>query len=317
MTSGAEDIQQTQCARLEGVSEISVKSWLPLWTMISITWGFSFLFIKLAGSFLDPFQQTFGRLALGAIVLVIFILVTSRSFIRDKRALGHLTFLSVIAHVIPFSLVAWAEHYSTSIAASLINSMLSLWVALFAIWFLPEEKINRTKFFGLLLGFFGIMILLGVWDASFRGNWMAYGAGVLSTVGYAVANIWTRKNISPMKLEPVSATAAQLAIGATILGVISLAVSEKPTSYPLDGVISLILLGVVGTGIAFALNLELINRVGSVISSTTGYSMPVVATIAGVIFLREELNWYEPFGAILALTGIAITQGLIKSKRSA
>lgn len=284
--------------------------------MISITWGFSFLFIKLAGTFLDPFQQTFGRLALGAIVLIIFMLVTKRKFISDKRALGHLVFLSVIAQVIPFSLVAWSEHYITTIAASLINSMLALWVALFAIWFLPEEKLNRTKFFGLAIGFFGIMILLGVWESSFRGYWLAYGAGILSTVGYAVSNIWTRKNITPMKLDPVSATAAQLSIGAVILGVVSLIVSDKPTSYPVDGVVSLILLGVVGTGIAFALNLELINRSGSVISSTTGYSMPVVATFAGVVFLSEDLHWYEPFGAVIALFGIALTQGLIKLKRA-
>ena len=284
--------------------------------MISITWGFSFLFIKLAGTFLDPFQQTFARLALGALSLTIFLLITKRKFIRDKKVIAHLTFLSVVAHVIPFSLVAWAEHYITSIAASLINSMLALWVALFAIWFLPEEKLNKTRLFGLLLGFFGIMILLGVWDASFRGNWLAYAAGVLSTVGYAVANIWTRKNISPLKLDPVSATVAQLSIGATILGVVSLFVSSKPTSYPVDGVVAILLLGVIGTGIAFALNLELINRSGSVISSTTGYSMPVVATIAGFIFLREELHWYEPIGAVVALIGIAITQELLKLNRT-
>ena len=284
--------------------------------MISITWGFSFLFIKLAGTFLDPFQQTFARLALGAFSLTIFLLITRRKFITDKKVIAHLIFLSVVAHVIPFSLVAWAEHYITSIAASLINSMLALWVALFAIWFLPEEKLNRTRLFGLLLGFFGIMILLGVWDASFRGNWLAYGAGVLSTVGYAIANIWTRKNISPLKLDPVAATVAQLSIGATILGVFSFFVSDKPTSYPAEGVVSILLLGVIGTGVAFALNLELINRSGSIISSTTAYSMPIVATVAGLVFLREELHWYEPIGAVIALVGIAITQELIKLNRS-
>lgn len=317
MTYGAEDINKHRYDRLESVSEVSVKSWLPLWIVISLTWGCSFLFIKVAGTFLDPFQQTFARLALGSIVLMPFLLITKRKFITDKKALSHLLFLSIVAHVIPFSLFAWAEHYLTSIAASLINSMLALWVALFAVWFLPEEKLNRTKFFGLLLGFFGIMILLGVWEASFQGNWLAYTACVIATVGYAIANIWTRKFISPMKLDPVSATVAQLSIGATILGIISSIVSTTPSSYPVDGVVAILLLGVVGTGVAFALNLELINRSGSIISSTTAYSMPIVATIAGIIFLSEKLNWYEPIGIILALFGIAITQGLLKSRNSA
>lgn len=297
------------------MSQIPIKNWLPIWSIISVTWGFSFLFIKVAGTFLDPFQQTASRLALGALSLFIFMLFTKRKLITDRKVLAHLTFLAIVAQVIPFSLVAWAEHSITSIAASLINSMLALWIALFAVWFLPEEKLNRTKFFGLVIGFIGILILLGVWDASFRGNWIAYAAGILSTVGYAVSNIWTRKNITPMKLDAVSATAAQLTIGAVILGIFSLFVSNAPTNFPLNGVISLLLLGIIGTGVAFALNLELINRVGSVISSTTAYSMPIVSTVAGVIFINEAVHWYEPIGAAIALVGIAITQGLIKREK--
>lgn len=298
------------------MSQFPIKNWLPIWIIISITWGFSFLFIKVAGTFLDPFQQTAGRLILGALSLFIFMLFTGRKLITDRKVLAHLTFLAVVAQVIPFSLVAWAEHSITSIAASLINSMLALWIALFAIWFLPEEKLNRTKFIGLLIGFFGILILLGIWDASFRGNWTAYAAGVLSTVGYAISNVWTRKNISPMKLDAVSATAAQLTIGAIILGIVSLFVSTAPKQFPGNGLISLLLLGIFGTGIAFALNLELINRAGSVISSTTAYSMPIVSTIAGVIFIKETVHWYEPIGAAIALLGIALTQGLIRAKQN-
>jgi drug/metabolite transporter (DMT)-like permease len=293
------------------VPETSVKSWLPLWFTISLTWGFSFLFIKIAGSFLDPFQQTTGRLGFGAITLAILVMLTKRKFYFDITILKHLTFLAVVGQVIPFTFFAWAEHYITSIAASLVNSMLALWTALLAILFLPEEKLNRTKTIGLLIGFVGIMILLGVWDANFRGNWLAYFVCILATICYAITSTYMRKFVTPLKLDAISAVSAQLGIGALILGIITLFVSSKPTNYPVDGVISILLLGAIGTGIAFAVNFELISRAGSVIGSTSAYAMPIVSTIAGVIFINEELHWYEPIGALVALTGIAMVQGLI------
>ncbi len=298
------------------VPESSVKSWLPLWFMISLTWGFSFLFIKVAGSFLDPLQQTVGRLGLGAIALVIVVLITKRKFITDPKVLGHLTFLGVVGQVIPFSFFAWAEHYITSIAASLVNSMLALWTVLFAIIFLPEEKLNQRRFIGLVISYLGILILLGVWSADFRGDWFAYFIASLATVGYAITSIYMRRKVTPLKLDAISAVAAQLAIGATLLAVVSLFVSTKPTEFPLDGIIAILLLGVVGTGIAFAMNFELISRAGAVIGSTTTYSMPIVSTIAGVVILKEKLSWYEPIGAIVTLFGIALMQGLILNSKT-
>jgi drug/metabolite transporter (DMT)-like permease len=187
------------------VPESSVKSWLPLWFMISLTWGFSFLFIKVAGSFLDPLQQTTGRLGFGAITLAILVFLTKRKFYSDPSILKHLTFLGVVGQVIPFTMFAWAEHYITSIAASLVNSMLALWTALLAIIFLPDEKLNRNKTTGILVGFVGIMILLGVWDGNFRGNWLAYFVCILATICYAITSTYMRKFVTPLKLDAISA----------------------------------------------------------------------------------------------------------------
>lgn len=280
--------------------------------MIAITWGFSFLFIKVAGGFLDPYQQTTARLGFGAITLAVVVLITKRPFIRDWQVIKHLTFLAVVGQVIPFTCYAWAEHHITSIAASLVNSMLTLWTALFAIFFLPNEKPSASKLVGVGVGFVGILILLGVWNAEFQGNWVAYAVGVIATIGYGITNIYMRRVVTPLKLDAISAVAAQLGIGAVILGTFSLFVSSKPTHYPLNGIVSILLLGMVGTGIAFAANFELISRAGSVISSTATYAMPIVSTIAGVVFLKEALHWYEPVGAVVALTGIAMVQGFIK-----
>jgi drug/metabolite transporter (DMT)-like permease len=299
---------------IEFVSETQVKRWFPIWLALSITWGFSFVFIKVASEFLDPFQQSFIRISLGLIALALVVTFSHRKFVTDFNAAKHLAFLGIIGQAIPFTLFAWGSHYLSSIASGLVNSMMALYTAMLAILLLPEEKLNRSRLVGLFLGFIGVLILLGIWDENFRGTWFAYLALSMATFCYAISSIYTRKNLSPLKLDPVSAVTTQLFFGLIPVAIIAIFTTSPPTSYPVNGLISIVILGVMGTGFALALNFELIARTGAVVASTVTYSMPIVATFAGVLLLKEKLHWYEPIGAALALLGISLVQGLLKPK---
>lgn len=294
------------------------QKWLGLWIALTIIWGFSFVFIKVAGEFLDPFQVSFGRLFFGAAVLLIFLAVTRRKPITSGPALKHLAFCGLIAQAIPFALFAWAEHTISSVAAGLINSTTTLWTGLLAFVILPSEKVDRKKTIGLIIGFFGIMVLLGVWDAQFRGSWQAYLACAISTMGYGVSTLWTRRNLSPLKLDPISAVATQLLFATAFIGVVSVFTSSTPTHWPLQGLLSIFALGALGTGVALVLNFMIVQRAGALISSSVTYSMPIVSTFAGVFLLKENVHWYEPIGAIIILLGVALIQNYlpIKSKNS-
>ena len=287
------------------------KPWLGAWLGLTALWGFSFLFIKVCTRFLDPLQTTFGRLALGALVLLSYLVLTGRRPVTQWKATKHLALCALLAQSIPFTLFAWSEHYISSVAAGLVNSTMSLWTGLLAIAILPEEKLNRFRTFGLVLGTIGVMVLLGVWDTTFRGTWLAYLACGLATIGYAIAVLWTKRFVTPLGLDPIGAVATQLVIAATISGVVSLLFSQRPTYWPIEGLFSLFMLGAAGTGLALVLNFVIIHRAGAMASSTVTYSIPIVSTIAGVVILGEAVHWYEPVGAIFILVGIAIVQRLI------
>lgn len=289
--------------------------WFGLWVLLTVIWGFSFVFIKVSGEFLDPYQVSFARLLLGAAVLVIYLALTRRKPITSGAALKHLAFCGLIAQAVPFALFAWAEQTISSVAAGLINSTMSLWTGLLAFLILPAEKVDRKKTIGLIIGFIGIMVLLGVWDAQFRGSWVAYLACTISTLGYAVSALWTRRYLSPMKLDPISAVATQLLFATASIGIASGFVSSTPTHWPIDGVLSIIALGALGTGIALVLNYMIIQRAGAITGSTVTYSMPIVSTFAGVWLLSEKVHWYEPVGAIIILLGIALIQNFLPMKR--
>jgi drug/metabolite transporter (DMT)-like permease len=219
-----------------------------------------------------------------------------------------------MAQVIPFTIFAWAIHYISSIAAGLLNSTMPLWTAILAVLMLPEEKLNPFRVGGLLLGFLGLLVLLGVWDVNFQSNWFAYIACALCTIGYAFSAIWTRKHVTPLNLDPISAVATQLTIGATICAIFAVASPHEITSWPITGMLAITALGVLGTGIALVIGFVIVKRAGAIAMSTVTYSIPVVSTLAGVILLKEKLHWYEPVGALIVLVGIAIVQELIKPK---
>ena len=298
-------------------SPTPAKSWLGLWIALSTIWGFSFFFIKIAGAFLNPFQQTFGRMGFGALTLIAIVAFTGRKFTVRGPAIKHLALIAMVAQSIPFTIFAIAEHHITSIAAGLLNSTMTLWTALFALVLLPEEKLSKFRAGGLALGFFGLLILLGVWDTDFQADWIAYTACALCTMGYAFATLWTRKYISPMGLEPISAVATQLFFGALACGVVAIFTHTEITYWPVDGILAVLALGILGTGVALVINFLLIQRAGAVATSTITYAIPVVATLAGALILHEKLHWYEPIGAGLVLTGIAIVQQLIKPRNLA
>jgi drug/metabolite transporter (DMT)-like permease len=295
-------------------SSAPTKSWLALWLTLTTIWGFSFFFIKVASSFLDPSEQTFGRMGFGALALIIIVLVTKRKFIFRGPAIKHLALITLMAQVIPFAIFAWAIHHISSIAAGLLNSTMPLWTAILAVLMLPEEKLNPFRVGGLILGFLGLLVLLGVWDVNFQANWLAYTACALCTIGYAFSAIWTRKYVTPLNLDPISAVATQLTIGASICAIFAIASPHEITSWPITGILAITALGVLGTGVALVIGFVIVKRAGAIAMSTVTYSIPVVSTLAGVILLKEKLHWYEPVGALIVLVGIAIVQELIKPK---
>lgn len=79
---------------------------------------------------------------------------------------------------------------------------------------------------------------------------------------------------------------------------------------------SVVALGALGSGIAFVLNLRMIRLIGASMTSMVTYIMPIFAIVVGVLVLDEHLTWYQPVGALIVLTGVAVSQGVIRIARS-
>jgi len=291
------------------------KSWLLSYILLGITWGLSFLFIKQGLHFLTPVGVAFGRCSLGAITLIIISKVRKVELPKDPKIWAHLLVVALLLNVIPGILFALAETKVTSILAGIINAVTPLMTVLAILLIGRDEKPKSSQLIGLAVGFAGVAIVMGIWRG-FGDNPIGSVLLLLLAVScYGFSFPYSRRFVLPYKLQPTEMATVQLICAATVLLPGYLIDGIAKDEYRPIPLLSMLALGVFGSGFAYIWNFQIIKEAGSAIASSVTYVTPVVAVVAGIIFLGESLTWYEPVGALIVLLGAAIAQERIKLSR--
>lgn len=292
------------------------QSWLGLYIALGIVWGCSFIFIKLGLEFLTPFGVAFGRCAFGALALLIYLKVKGLSLVRDRTMIGHLWVVALLLNVIPGIFFAWAETEVTSILAGIINAVTPLMTLIAIMLVSRNEKPTTPQVVGLLLGFLGVLTVLGAWQGLGDNPLWAILILLAAVTCYGFSFPYSRRFILPAQLKPEVMAATQVTLGAITLLPLYLFDGIAKDEYRLGPVLAMVVLGVFGSGFAYIWNFTIMRAAGSAIASSVTYVTPVVAVLVGFIFLNEIPHWYEPVGAVVVLLGAAIAQGRIKIMRA-
>jgi len=289
------------------------RGWLPAFFATALMWGTSFYFIKIAVRELPPVYVALGRIALGALTLLVLLVVLRLPLPRDRRLWGHLALLGLITNTIPFTLFAYAEQRVSSVLAGIWNGAAPLTTLAVTLIALPSERPTRQRVAGLLVGFAGVLVVLGAWrgvgGASVTGQLMLFGAVACYGVGFNYVR-WVMRQRAE---SGVALSAGQLSMSTLQLAVIApLVAGAPPAPGGLSGEVigSVVALGVFGSGLAFALNYHVVRVAGVTTASMVTYLPPVIAAVVGVLLLNEELSWNQPVGGLIVLAGVAIAQDL-------
>jgi drug/metabolite transporter (DMT)-like permease len=287
---------------------------------LALVWGASFLFIKVALEGLSPAQVVLGRLTAGAVTLVLVTLVTRLPLPRERVVWGHMLVVALLLCVVPFLLFSWAETRISSGLASIYNATTPLMTMLVAMAALPSERPTRTRLLGLLVGFAGVVLVLGPWRFDGQGEAGGAVAGQLACLGatacYGTATVYVRRFVSPRGMPAVTVATVQVGLGALVLLVAAPFVAASPVQLTPRVVASVLTLGALGTGLAYVWLTTIVVGWGATNASTVTYLTPLVGVVLGVVLLGESLTWNQPAGALVVVLGIAISQNLLARRRS-
>ena len=291
-------------------------SWVPSYLALGLAWGCSFIFIKLGLEFLTPFGVAFGRCALGAATLLIVARLRGYELPKDPKVRLHIWVVALLLNVIPGILFALAETEVTSILAGIINAVTPLMTIIAILLVNREEKPKAFQLIGLVIGFAGVLTVLGVWNGLGENPLWAILVLLMAVSCYGISFPYTRRFVMPHKLKSESVVSLQLLLAAITLLPLYLFDGIAKDEYRLGPVLGMLGLGVFGSGFAYLWNFKVMEDAGSAIASTVTYLTPLVAVAVGLVFLNEKITWHEPVGALIVLLGAAIAQERIKINRS-
>jgi drug/metabolite transporter (DMT)-like permease len=282
--------------------------------LLALIWGWSFLFIKVAVQGMTPTAIAGTRVFLGMVVVLGALGLRKTALPRDPGVWRHFVVMGLIHSVIPFTLLAWGEERTTSALASVLNASTGLFAALFGAVML-SERLRRPQLVGMALGFVGVATAsgLGPGDVA-NSNVVGALASVAAAACYGFGFAYAQRNLGNVpalvaaggQLVAASVIAAPFAVYTSVAHGLEL----TPTR-----AISVVLLGVVGTGYAYLLNYRSIAELGSTKASLVTYFVVVVAVAVGVVFLDEPFEAGLVLGAVLVIMGVLLVQDRIRRFR--
>ena len=190
----------------------SAKSWLPSYLLLALIWGFSFYFIMVGLEAFTPVGVAFARIAFGAITLVILSLVTKTS-LPPRWSWKYIFVSSLLWVSIPWMLFGFGETRVSSALAGIINGATPLMALIAILLVFQEEKPTRQRIIGLLIGFLGVLVVVGIWNTSSAENGagidlLGVGALILAISCYGVAFPFARRYLTgPTVREPLKPVA--------------------------------------------------------------------------------------------------------------
>jgi drug/metabolite transporter (DMT)-like permease len=302
--------------------------WQAKFLLLAGIWGSSFLLMKVGLRSLAPIQISSLRILAGTAILLVLFSTTGGRLPRDLRTWAHLTVSSLFLTALPFTLFAVGEERVSSALAGIGNATTPIATVLFALLILPSDRLSSRKLAAILVGFLGVVVIMQPWASAGRPDLLGFGITVLAAACYGVGWTYNRRFLAQADLGGLSMPTALLCVGSSMMVPVVLvwwllnratvaapwSLHTPPHHSAVLPVVAVLALGMVGTGVAYMLQFDVVRAAGATVSTTVTYLIPVVSVVLGVTLLGERLAWPQVLGAAIVL-GSAVVIGLPARRR--
>lgn len=289
---------------------MQAKEW-SLLLLLSLVWGGSFFFQAVAVRELPPLTIVAARVGLAAIILHIVMRVIRQPFPTDFRILRAFFIMGLINNVIPFSLIVWGQVHVASGVASIFNAATPIMGVIVAHFLTRDEKLTGLKLAGVIIGFLGVTVMVGVEAlAGFGTAVWAQLAIVAASLAYAFAGVFG-KSFKQLGVTPLATATGQVTASAIIMLLLAsyidtpwrLAMPSWDVWGALVGVAS------ISTAFAYLLYFRILEVSGATNLLLVTFIIPVVAISLGIFLLGETLQMKHILGMIMIALGLSFIDG--------
>ena len=288
------------------------------WAMLialSAVWGGSFFFNGIAVRELPVFTVVVARVALGAVLLTAVVYLRGERLPADRRIWAAFFGMGILNNVIPFTLIVWGQQHIASGVASILNAATPLFGVVFAHLLTRDEKMTGGRLAGVLIGFAGVAVMIGVTALGTLGGipggaLLAQLACLGGAVSYAFAGLFGRRfhrlGVSPL------ATAAGQVIASSVLLLPLVLVVDRPWLLPVPGgqtIAALVGVAALSTALAYVLYFRILATAGATNLLLVTLLIPVSAILLGGLFLGEALLPRHLAGMALIGLGLVAIDG--------
>lgn len=276
---------------------------------LSMLWGGSFFFNKIAVHELPPFTVVFWRVGGGAAILAVVALASGLEF--PKTLGGWLPYLvmGLLNNVLTFNLIVWGQKEIGAGMASVLNAGTPLAGAIIAHFFTSDEKLHSNRLLGVLVGLAGVAVLVG--PAGLSLNWgplMGALAVIAATLSYGGAGVWGKR----FRGVPALTSACCQLICSTLVMAPLVAIVDQPWTHAppsVQAIGALAGLAVISTALAYVIFFTILRRAGAANVMLVTLLVPFTATALGILFLDESLRPTDLAGAALVALALLIIDG--------
>jgi drug/metabolite transporter (DMT)-like permease len=287
---------------------MSPTDWLLL-LLLSLLWGGSFYFAKIAVPEIPPLTLALGRVGIAAAALVIVARAMAVSFPRDRRTWWDFTVMAALNNVAPFTLIFWGQIHISVGLASILNAASPLFGVLVAHLLTHDDRLNAGRVVGLVAGFLGVVLLIGP-DllAEFGSHVLAELACLAASCFYAFGAVYSRR---ARTLPPIMVATGQLTMSTVLLLPLVLlfdrpSVVLEASSAAIWAMVSIALLS---SALAYLIYFHLIARSGATNALLVTFLIPVSAILLGMLLLSESLQVHQAAGLVAIFIGLAAIDG--------
>ncbi len=275
--------------------------------LLAAIWGASFLFMRVGSPEFGPVLFMALRTLIASLFLLPLVYLKKQQ-LNFSGNWKKIFIGSLFNTAIPFVLFGYATLSLSAGVTSILNATTPMFAAIVAyLWF--KDKLNFASILGLIIGFFGVYLLMfDKISATETAMIFPTIAVLLATLCYGIGANYTKHYLSNIPALTL-ATGSQVTASIVLLPI---ALFFLPDHFPsLDAIHAVILLGILCTGIAYILFFRLIANLGPAKAVSVTYLIPAFGLLWGYLFLHEQITPWIIIGSCFILLGVGLTTGLI------